>query len=121
MESKLYDGDVRGAIKLLGSDDALAPINNETYESLKLKHPSPRIEQSFPNVSDYEYRGAEVTVQEVKKVVNSFKPGSAGGVDSLRPQHLKDLINDSLGLNASNLQISLANLSNLMFEGRVFD
>jgi hypothetical protein len=40
----------------------------------------------------------------------SFYPGSAGGLDSLKPQRLKDLISDKLGLSSSNLLSSLAKI-----------
>jgi hypothetical protein len=49
----------------------------------------------------------------------SFSPGSAGGLDSLKPQHLKDLISDKLGLSSSNLLSSLAKIIDLMFLGLI--
>ena len=39
--AKLEDGNIRAAARILCSDDKPAPINEETLEELRLKHPSP--------------------------------------------------------------------------------
>jgi hypothetical protein len=43
--------------------------------------------------------------------------GSVDGLDSLKPQHLKDLILDKPGLSSSNLLSSLTKIIDLMFLG----
>ena len=58
-------------------------------------------------------------VSEVRKSIQSFKPGSAVGMNSLRPQHLKDLTNENLGINATNLLASLSSICDLMYQGNV--
>ena len=47
-EAKLADGDVRGAIRLVSSDDVLAPRNQETYLALLEKHPEHPQPSDFP-------------------------------------------------------------------------
>jgi hypothetical protein len=41
VEAKVADLDIRGAIKLLSSDDSLGLFNEDVAEELKKKHPSP--------------------------------------------------------------------------------
>src|SRR6266516_129866 len=53
---------------------------------------------------------------EVKKAIRSFVPGSAGGRDGLRPQHLKDMTEDRMG---SALAEALADFTNLVLSGGV--
>jgi hypothetical protein len=47
VEAKVVDFDIRGAIKLLSSDDSLASFNEDVAEELKKKHPSPSRELFF--------------------------------------------------------------------------
>jgi Reverse transcriptase (RNA-dependent DNA polymerase) len=68
----------------------------ETYQSLVEKHPP------HPEPSNYPHQEtlteiSPITCDEVRKGILHFPPGSAGGLDSLRPQILKDLISASNG------------------------
>ena len=51
--------------------------------------------------------------------IKSFVPGSAGGPDGLRPQHLKDLISASAGDAGVRLLTRLTEFSNLCLTGHV--
>jgi hypothetical protein len=62
---------------------------------------------------------SSVTSNEVYNAIMSSSSGSAGGLDSLKSQHLKDLISDKLGLSSSNLLSSLAKIIDLMFRGLI--
>ena len=53
--------------------------------------------------------------------VRSFQPGSAGGLDGLRPQHLKDLINTGTGDVGRRLLSRLTDFVNICLAGRVQD
>jgi len=53
--------------------------------------------------------------------VRSFQPGSAGGLDGLRPQHLKDLINTGTGDVGCRLLSRLTDFVNICLAGRVPD
>jgi hypothetical protein len=68
VEAKVADFDIRGAVKLLSSDDSLASFNEDVAEELKKKHPSPSRELFFPDP------------------INSFPAGSSPGLDGMRPQ-----------------------------------
>lgn len=61
----------------------------------------------------------EVTTEDTSKSIYSFRNGSAGGIDSLSPQHLKDLISISNGSTEDNLLRTLTKLSNFMLAGRI--
>jgi len=88
--AKLEEGDVKGAIRILCSDDMLAAVNTTTLNELRSLHPC----------APLDWRPAPSTVVPplqvfpvaAKNAINSFPNGSAGGPDGLRPQHLKDLL-----------------------------
>jgi hypothetical protein len=96
VSEKIEDGDVRGAIRLAASDDHLAPVNSTTLAALQAKHPSKSTTSSDwlhtdrVTVSDV---NSSLTVQRenIMAAIRSFPNGSAGGLDGLRPQHLKEM------------------------------
>ncbi len=55
--------------------------------------------------------------EEVYKALMSFPNGSAGGLDSFRPQILKDLCHSNQGDASNTLLTKLSNLCNLMLKG----
>ena len=55
----------------------------------------------------------------ISAAVKSFPNGSAGGVDGLRPQHLKDMLSPSCGLSCTLLLSELTRFSNICLEGRI--
>ena len=88
--SKLEEGDYKGSVRFACADDTIAE-----HLSLRQKHP-----ESHPDCSISPAPGAELfflnfTEEDVKRAIISFPAGSAGGLDGLRPQHLKDLIGPS--------------------------
>ena len=88
--AKLEEGDVRGAIRLLSSQDALAPATQATLSRLLTMHPpSPADRRVAPTTSSVALQATPHTVLEA---ITSFPNGSAAGPDGLRPQHLKDLL-----------------------------
>jgi len=93
VSEKLEDGDFKGAVRLASSDSTLAPMNESTYQALLERHPSPHPDSLIPPIDD-EMSSHAITVDEgeVIQAIRSFKRGSAGGPDGLRPQHLKDMI-----------------------------
>ena len=88
--SKLEDGNLRAAIRILCSDDAPLPISDDSFQQLQSKHPTASpfaddlVDVSLPSLS--------VDEQEVRQAAMSFPAGSSGGPDGLRPQHLKDML-----------------------------
>ena len=112
--AKLQEGDIRGAVRCLNAEESLAPWSEDTMRALISKHPSvpadrrPILSSSCPSLS--------VTVSDVHSAIKSFSPGSAGGRDGLRPQHLKDLTDNHGG---TTLCEALRDFSNLVLAGGV--
>jgi hypothetical protein len=118
VEGKLADGDVRGAIRILCSDDILAPRNIKTLTALQDKHPKARSFDSTPFQAPT-LQITSVTAKEVMQSVHSFPSGSSGGLDGLRPQHLKDLLAETNGESSNLLAKALASLADIMLAGKV--
>lgn len=117
IESKVHEGDLRGAVRMLLSDSALAPIDNDTLNALCEKHPSPSRTVCIPPEPDRNSVFLTVTPVEVANALHSFYNGSAAGLDGLRPQHLKELTSASAGNNGSRLLESLTKLCNFLLKG----
>lgn len=111
--SRLEDGDVKGAVRLLCSDDKLAVVDATTLDELSHLHPSaPADRRPAPTCSS---PPLQVCPLATKSAIQSFPNGSAGGPDGLRPQHLKDLL---LGAPDDHpLLISITELVNLQLRG----
>ena len=111
--AKLEDGDVKGAVRLLCSDDILAAQDETTYDRLVLLHPPAPTDRRAAPTTDKP--PLQVFPAAVKKAIQSFPNGSAAGPDGLRPQHLKDLL---VGANDNNpLLVAITDLTNLMLAG----
>lgn len=119
IEAKVSDGDLRGAVQLLMSTDSLAPEDEHTFGSLKAKHPSPSKLLNLPEEPDESSIPMVTCENIVLENFFSFPNGSAGGMDGIRPQHLKDLVSLTNGDAGSKLLTSLTKLSNLMLSGKV--
>lgn len=114
VRAKLEDGNMSAAVRLISSDDAPTAFNQETFQLLKEKHPSaPTYRASLPDSAGL----SALTVEEshVKRAIQTFPPGSSGGLDGLRPQHLKDLIN--CVASGAQLLSALTEFVNLLLSG----
>jgi len=111
---KLGDGDVRGAVRLLCSDESRSLFDSATLELLYLKHPSCPMDRRHPPVTSW----APLCLGrlEVEQAICSFIPGSAGGPDGLLPQHLVDMLDSSFSISFSD---TLTAWSNLVLAGGV--
>ena len=117
VESKVSDGDIRGAVRLLAHSEGIVPFSHDTLEALNLNHPAAVTPLAPPTTPTSVH--LTVDVSEVTKAIFSFPPGSGGGPDGLRPQHLKDLTSKATGTAGTGLLTSLANLVNKIFSGSV--
>lgn len=118
IEAKVADGDVKNAFRLLASEDCLAPDNEETFNILVNKHPSPTREIKLlpaPESSN----PIIVDEQTVLKAIKNFKKGSAAGPDGIKPQYLKDMLSKKCGEAATRLLKSITALMNLMLAGQL--
>jgi hypothetical protein len=112
--AKLEDGDVKGAIRLLCSDDRLATVDEPTFIELGRLHPlAPADRRPVPSTIT---PPLQVSPVAVRAAIQSFPNGSAAGPDGLRPQHLKDLL---LGSTDDNpLLLATTDLINLLLAGK---
>lgn len=117
VEAKVYEGDLRGAARLLTSDCSLAPANEETLTALKSKHPAPSRQISSSLAVDPSIPCLSVKTEDVAIALGTFHPGSAAGLDGLRPEHLRELISPSAGDNGPRLLESLTRLCNFLLKG----
>ena len=119
---KIEEGDFRGAIRLAGSDNTLVVFSDETYDALCSKHPPPHPNSQIPpNPTMSTLYAFGVSCADVIQAVRSFSCGSAGGADRLRPQHLKDLLQQvgDEDLDECPLLTVLADFCSLVLRGDV--
>ena len=123
ISEKLEDGDVRGAIRLASSDDTIAPHDEGTLAALRLKHPPRRIISGdgslFISNENNIHLPLSVVERDIVDSIKSFPAGSAGGIDGLRPQHLKDLTNAQSGEAGQRLISRLTDFANVCLSGNV--
>jgi len=55
----------------------------------------------------------------IAAAIKGFPADSAGGLDGLRPQHLKDMIGGQTGMVGQRLLILLTEFANICLRGRV--
>ena len=89
VRSKLEDGNVSAAVRILCSDEGFAPYCQDTVSELRKKHPAAPDNVLVPDPAATSE--LQVSEQDVLKAVRSFPPGSAGGPDGIRPQHILEL------------------------------
>jgi hypothetical protein len=119
VEQKVIDGDIKGAAQLLFSNDVVAPDSPDTVSALLSKHPLPAASLCLPDPPDPTAPHLIASTKDVLAAVMSFKNGSAGGLDGLSPQHLKDLLGGATGDTGSHLLDGITQLINLMLSGKV--
>ena len=82
--SKLEDGNVRAAVRILCSNDEPAADSAATLNALMSRHPASPADSLFPEISlDGAFTPLQISEEDVWKTVDSFPPGSSGSLDSL--------------------------------------
>ena len=121
VSSKLADGDVRGALRVLTSDDSFANPTSEVVENIQDKHPEPPsdlrdlqppAEESVPLIA---------TEADVRRAISSFPPSSSAGLDGIRPAHLRSLVGRTVAEAGARLLTALTALTNLAISGQIPD
>ena len=118
VSAKLEDGDFRGAVRIASSNDTFCVPDERSLNLLREKHPPSNPDCSFPEFQSPD-SPLEISTLSVRKAIYSFPSGSAGGQDGLLPQHLKDLICTSQGVDSSDLLTSLTKFINMIIAGKV--
>ncbi|GAV08661.1 hypothetical protein RvY_18323 [Ramazzottius varieornatus] len=108
VEGMINDGDISGALRVLSPEDS-SPASSESPDAVFKERPE---DTALP---------PEVTVVEVVAAVRSFPNGSAGGLDGLRPQHIKDMLAGASNGATVALAEALAKLMTQMLHGKVPD
>ena len=115
--AKLEDGDIKGAVRMLCSDDQLTVPDRSTFDKLCRLHPPVPGDRRRPAPPINGILPLQVLPTAIRSAIQSFPNGSAGGPDGLRPQHIKDLL---LGASEdSPLLLAITDLTNLLLEGKV--
>ena len=86
--AKVEEGRIKDAVRLLVDNNEMASNNSDTLALLQEKHPR-RSDHELINMQTNEV--INVHLEEVKCSLESFPRGSAGGIDGLTPQLLKDM------------------------------
>ena len=81
--SKLEDGNISAAVRLLCSENIPADFTTVNLGKLQDKHPHPTHARHMPAL--------QVSEDTVLKAIRSFPAGSAPGPDGIKPQHLLEL------------------------------
>ena len=118
VNAKLTEGDISAAVRVISSDDSVVHPSEEVLSALRSKHPAapsdfrppPPPAKSLPSV---------VNEEEVMLALKSFRPSSSGGIDGLRPGHLKDLTSASTAESGRRLRASLTRLCNCLIRGNI--
>ena len=109
-------GDVRGAVTIVTSKEAILPPSKETMAKLQVKHP-PRNRSELTRAPAPDVNGNLghfwLSKEDVKHGLRSFKKGAAAGPDGLRPQHLLDMTGQALGETGNRLLETLVDFLNL--------
>lgn len=117
--SKVEDGNIRAAVRLLIADDKPAEYNDNTLKELISKHPTACTDRNLSALlpaRDFVDGAFQVTEAMVLKAIRSFPPGSAGGPDGIRPQHLVEMLNNKDTHNS--FLSSISSFMNLILRGQ---
>jgi hypothetical protein len=113
--SKIEDGNIKAAIRIISSDDCPADSNAQTLQALRKLHPPASLDrQHFPD--PIKLSAVQFTDYDVTAAIRAFPAGSAGGPDGIRPQHLRDLTSNKV--NGQVLVTTLTGLINILMNGK---
>jgi len=114
---RLEEGNFRGAVRLLASEDALASPTAETLQALREKHPLAPLDRRSSAPPDPLRIQMSFNETAVRKALQSFPPGSSGGCDGMTPQHIKDMV--TIEGQTSPLLGAITSLTNMIVAGEV--
>ena len=92
VSSKLTDGDIRGALRALTSDDTFATPTDAVVSTMRDKHPKQPTDLREPQAPEEDVTPLVETETDVKKAINSFPASWSAGLDGIRPAHLRSLL-----------------------------
>ena len=117
VNSKIEDGNVKTATRLLSSKDKPAMNNEATVNALRAKHHITPLDGK-PAAALQDYTALQMTQADVIAVIKAFPAGSSGGPDGIRPQHIMDTVNNKENVQA--LIASITSFINVLLEGNSY-
>src|SRR5277367_5398640 len=90
ISAKVEEGNLKGAIRLLCSEEKMTDSTPETVIKLLEKHPPAPVDRRLLPCPSLPQHPLQVTEADVTKAIKSFPPGSSGGPDGLRPQRSEE-------------------------------
>src|ERR1043165_8193717 len=116
VNSKLEDGNIRAAVRILCEQSSPAIPNAHNLDILREKHPVDPCPSKLLELPDpASTNPLQVTEPEVLEALRSLPAGAAGAPGGFRPSHLLDLL--SHGETAPALISALTDFSNLLLRG----
>ena len=114
--SKVEAGNFRAAVRLLCSEETVAPSNDDTFVALKAKHPAAPSDrrQAIYFKGNVRFLPLQGSPEEVMKSLKTFPAGSARGPDGLMAQHLLELL---AGAADDKLKTNLSDFLNVVLQG----
>src|SRR6218665_2054049 len=95
INSKLEEGNVRAATRILCSRNFPVKASNDTFAAMQERNPADSWSANLAHLPDTASTiPIHVTEKEVEDAIRSFPAGSSAGPDGIRPQHLKDLLSN---------------------------
>ena len=120
ISEKISEGNIKGAVRLASSDCSLILPDAETASILREKHPSKARSSNSTDTLSSTTPQYHTDESEVFQAIRSFPNGSGGGgLDGLKPQHLKDMVGTRGREHESRLLQSLTHFVNLVLDGCV--
>ena len=119
MSHKLSEGHITGAVRLLASSSEISSENDETLTALQRKHPPAPGDLSLPAAPGDDCLPHVASEEDIRKALSSFRKGSAGGPDGLRPCHLQSLVSRKASEAGARLLTTLTSFVNLILKGDV--
>ncbi|XP_055352279.1 uncharacterized protein LOC129598413 [Paramacrobiotus metropolitanus] len=119
VDSCINECSVHKAVARLASEESVLNIDAKVLSVLRSKHSDAPVDTNFPVPAENDVPTfAPITAAEVISAVFSFPSGSAGGLDGLRPQHLKDMLSCKDAAE-SQLCSALCKLMSFIVAGKV--
>ena len=114
VSDKINDGDIRGAVRIVVSEDSLAPYSYEVLSELLQKQNRRIVVLDLSGCNSI-----VIAVNKVARAIKSFLMGSSGGITRLRPQHLKEAFRSDAGDQRRRLLHNLPSLINVIVSNRL--
>ena len=119
VSAKLADFDIKGAVRIVASDDSFAGFTQEVTAALQDKHPPAPANLHMPPPPDETTSPFHATKEQVMKALTSFPVSSSSGPDGLRPGHLMSMTNKGSGAAGERLKEVLTDACNHILSGKI--